>query len=81
MNKWKITAIICIILLIASAGFFSYSYVSSSNYNDGFRDGNEIGKTNIIAQINNQGKIPIIQGQGNQSQINWIDINQICSGR
>ena len=65
----------CIIIILCLAGYIIYNITYQSAYQRGLNDG----QTLIINQVN-QGQIPIITNQTNQTQISWIPIQQICGG-
>lgn len=80
MNKIKIVVgivfLICIIIIIMLAGYIFYGIVYDKVYERAFNDG----QVAIILQIQ-QGEIPVLTQQNNQTVLNWYDINNICGDR
>lgn len=76
MNKRIIIGFgILIIIILCLVGYIIYERISQRAYQQGITDGQIL----IIQQIQ-QGKIPIVTNQNNQTQISWIPIQQICGG-
>lgn len=40
----------------------------------------QYGQLSIISQINQDGKVPVIVGQGNETNIQWVSLEQLCGG-
>jgi len=79
MNKKIIIGLIIIgfavliIVILCLVGYIFYERISQRAYQQGINDGQVL----IIQQIQ-QGKIPIVTNQNNQTQVSWINIEQIC---
>ena len=86
MKKVKKTTIIILILLtglIILGGYLVYTDVispaieeRSSQY---FNGGSLYGSEQIILKINQEGTIPVIKQDGNQTSIQWIPLAQVCN--
>ena len=78
MDNKIIISLLIIILIIAGAyiGYKELQDYKSKILNQGFI----IGQENIVLQINQQGKIPVLNTipDTNQTQLNWIPIKEIC---
>lgn len=74
INKWKLIAIICLILLLGLGGYLGYNYIKNTNLNTGYEIGYNQGELFVINEINSKGTIPVINNQ----TINWITLQTIC---
>ncbi len=72
-----IIIVVSILLLIAIVYIIMFDIkpkIEQANYGRGFFDG----QLNIIKTINSAGEIPVISGEGNNTRVDWININEIC---
>ena len=68
-----------IIMLIISVGYMAKNYYLNQqifNYNKGFQDG----VISIINTIRSESSIPFLFTSNNQTQINWMPIENVCKG-
>ncbi len=79
-NKWKLIAIISIILLILISLYFLYNYIFTLGFNQGFQQGATQQYNSLIFKINNEGVIPVLTNQNNETQVDWINIREVCGG-
>jgi len=71
---WIIAGILFIILLIAGT-YFGYKYLQQKSFVKGYNTG----QLDLAIKINQNGQIPVINQQENQTLINWINIRDLCS--
>ena len=72
-----ITIIISIFLLIAVVYILVFDVkpkIEQKYYGRGFFDG----QVSVVNTINNAGEIPVVIGQGNNTQVQWINLNEVC---
>ncbi len=67
----SILLLICIVYILI---FDIKPKIESRYYGRGYFDG----QLNIIQTINSAGEIPVVSGEGNNTIVDWITIQEIC---
>jgi len=70
MNPWKVIAIIAILLLLFFAGVYSFDKTRDYYFNEGYKTGT----ADIILRINQNGEIPVLYQEDNQTLIKWVAV-------
>lgn len=72
MNKWKLTTISLIIIILAFALYVGYNYQTQQTYNKGY----EAGAYYIIGQITTTAQVPYFDNSTGNLTIKYLDLNK-----
>ncbi len=72
MDKKIIAIIILSLIILGGIGVYGYNKITEKAYVKGYNQA----QVDIIIKINTEGVIPVLYQEGEETKINWIEINQ-----
>ena len=76
-NLGWIVSIILLIILLVIGGWFADNYISNTNYQKGFADG----QVNVVSSITQTGSIPYWDNSTGNLTIRTKSLQDICAGK